>query len=44
MSVTKSGLPDELILTNYFTVQDARIVTLFVIRNMASEYAAVPSY
>ncbi len=29
----KAGLPDELILTNYFTVLDDRIVSLFVIRN-----------
>jgi ketosteroid isomerase-like protein len=29
----KSNLPDELILTNYFTVRDGKIVTLIVIRN-----------
>ena len=29
----KAGLPDELILTNYFTVENDRIVSLFVIRN-----------
>ena len=29
----KSNLPDELILTHYFTVQDDRIVTLIIIRN-----------
>ena len=29
----KAGLPDELILTNYFTVEEGRIVSLFVIRN-----------
>ena len=29
----KTNLPDELIMTNYFTVRDGRIVTLFVIRN-----------
>jgi limonene-1,2-epoxide hydrolase len=28
----KAGLPDELILTNYFSVEDDRIVSLFVIR------------
>ena len=29
----KTGLPDELILTNYFTVRDERIVRLIVIHN-----------
>ena len=29
----KAGLPDELIMTNYFTVENDRIVSLFVIRN-----------
>ena len=29
----KTNLPDELILTNYFTIRDGRIVTLIVIRN-----------
>jgi ketosteroid isomerase-like protein len=29
----KTNLPDELILTNYFTVRDGKIVALFVIRN-----------
>ncbi len=29
----KAGLPDELILTNYFAVEDDRIVSLFVIHN-----------
>jgi hypothetical protein len=29
----KSNLPDELILTNYFTVRDGKIVSLIVIRN-----------
>jgi hypothetical protein len=29
----KANLPDELIMTNYFTVRDGKIVTLFVIRN-----------
>jgi predicted phosphodiesterase len=29
----KAGLPDELILTNYFTVEHDRIVSLFVIHN-----------
>ena len=29
----KTNLPDELILTNYFTVRDGKIVGLIVIRN-----------
>lgn len=29
----KTGLPDELILTNYFIVRDGKIVSLMVIRN-----------
>jgi limonene-1,2-epoxide hydrolase len=29
----KAGLPDELILTNYFEVENDRIVNLFVIHN-----------
>ena len=29
----KANLPDELILTNYFTVRDGKIVSLIVIRN-----------
>jgi ketosteroid isomerase-like protein len=29
----KSGLPDELILTNYFEVENDRIVSLFVVHN-----------
>jgi ketosteroid isomerase-like protein len=29
----KTNLPDELILTNYFTVRDQKIVRLIVIRN-----------
>jgi hypothetical protein len=29
----KSNLPDELILTHYFTVRDEKIVTLIIIRN-----------
>jgi hypothetical protein len=29
----KTNLPDELILSNYFTVRDGRIVSLFVIHN-----------
>jgi limonene-1,2-epoxide hydrolase len=29
----KTNLPDELILTSYFTVRDGRIVTLIIIHN-----------
>jgi hypothetical protein len=29
----KTNLPDELVLTNYFIVRDAKIVSLIVIRN-----------
>ncbi len=29
----KTNLPDELILTSYFTVEDGRIVTLIIIHN-----------
>ena len=29
----KTNLPDEIILTNYFTVRDSKIVSLIVIRN-----------
>jgi hypothetical protein len=29
----KTNLPDELILSNYFTVRDGKIVSLIVIRN-----------
>jgi hypothetical protein len=34
----KTNLPDELILTNYFTIRDERIESLFVIRNTAADY------
>ena len=34
----KTNLPDELILTNYFTVRDGKIVTLIVIRNTRASY------
>jgi hypothetical protein len=34
----KTNLPDELILTNYFTVRDGQIVTLIVIRNTPVGY------
>ena len=34
----KTNLPDELILTSYFTVRDGKIVTLIVIRNAPASY------
>jgi hypothetical protein len=34
----KTNLPDELILTNYFTVRDGKIVTLIIIRNTPGGY------
>ena len=34
----KTNLPDELILTNYFTIRDEKIESLFVIRNTAADY------
>ena len=34
----KTNLPEELILTNYFTVRDGKIVTLIVIRNTPASY------
>ena len=34
----KTNLPGELILTNYFTVRDGKIVTLIVIRNTPASY------
>ena len=34
----KTNLPDELILTNYFTVRDGKIITLIVIRNTPPSY------
>ena len=34
----RTNLPDELILTNYFTVRDGKIVTLSVIRNTPASY------
>jgi hypothetical protein len=33
-----TNLPDEIILTNYFTVRDGKIVTLVVIRNTPASY------
>jgi predicted transcriptional regulator len=34
----KTNLPDELILTSYFTVRGGKIVTLVIIRNTAASY------
>jgi SnoaL-like domain len=34
----KTNLPDELILTNYFTVRDGKIVSLIIIRNTPAAY------
>lgn len=34
----KTNLPAELILTNYFTVRDGKIVSLIVIRNLPPAY------
>ena len=34
----KTQLPDELILTNYFTVRGGQIVRLMIIRNTAAAY------
>jgi len=37
----KANLPDELILTSYFSVRDNKIVSLTVIFNQPSPYSAV---
>ena len=34
----KTNLPEELILTNYFTVHDGKIVSLFIIRVTPADY------
>jgi hypothetical protein len=34
----KTNLPDEIILTNCFTVRDSKIVSLIVIRNTPASY------
>ena len=34
----KTNLPDELIMSNYFTVSGGKFVSLFVIRNQPGEY------
>jgi ketosteroid isomerase-like protein len=35
----KDGLPDPLILTNYFSVEDGKITSLVIIMNKPSPYA-----
>jgi limonene-1,2-epoxide hydrolase len=37
-SYDKTNLPAELIMSNYFSVRDGKIVSLAVIRNQPSEY------
>lgn len=34
----KTGLPDELVLSNYFGVREGRIVSLVIVFNQPSEY------
>jgi hypothetical protein len=34
----KSNLPDEIVLSNYFSVRDGQIVSLVVIRNQPAAY------
>jgi hypothetical protein len=34
----KTNLPDELVLTNYFTVRDGKIVSLIIIHNTPASY------
>ena len=34
----KAGLPDPLIMTNYFRLRNGKIVTLFVIKNTEPQY------
>ena len=34
----KTNLPDELILTSYFTIRDGKIVSLIIIRNTPASY------
>jgi hypothetical protein len=34
----KTGLPEELILTNYFSIRDGKIVSLAIIFNQPSPY------
>jgi hypothetical protein len=37
-SYDKAGLPDELVLTNYFSLRDGKIATLIIISNQPSPY------
>jgi hypothetical protein len=37
-SYDKSNLPDELVMSNYFSVRDGKIVSLAVIFNQPSDY------
>ena len=39
----KTNLPDELILTNYFSVRDGKITSLIVIRNSPGHAEALPA-
>jgi hypothetical protein len=34
----KTGLPDPLVMTNYFRIRDGKIVTLFIIKNNEPQY------
>lgn len=34
----KTGLPDPLIMTNYFRLRDGKIVTVFIIKNTEPQY------
>jgi len=34
----KTGLPDPLIMTNYFSVRDGKIVSLVTVNNRPAEY------
>jgi predicted transcriptional regulator len=34
----KANLPDDLILTNYFTIRDEKIDSLFIILNVPADY------
>jgi len=34
----KTGLPDPLVMTNYFRLRDGKIVSLFVIKNSEPQY------
>jgi hypothetical protein len=38
----KTNLPDELVMSNYFSVRDGKIVSLAVIFNQPSPYEARP--